>query len=258
MAISHRDLPKFAVFASGIVGIEAIKLFADCVEQLKLVVLDHENFKGMNDEILSLVAKYDGVRVCYYNQLDIDEMRSLCLDLGILAWWKYKIIPPLLEIPKVGFLNTHPSLLPYCRGKHPNFWAIVNSEPFGVTFHLIDTEIDTGPILFQEQIHYTWEDTGESLYNKSIELTRKMLRENKEKILNLSFDLNYQNPNEGSFHWAKDIDKKSCIDLDKEYKARDILNLIRARTFKPHPSMHFCEGDEIFDVRIEITKRSGG
>lgn len=65
-------------------------------------------------------------------------------------------------------LNTHPSLLPYCRGKDPNFWAIVESVPFGVTLHHVNAAIDAGEIAFQKEIPVSWSDTGGTLYHKAL------------------------------------------------------------------------------------------
>jgi len=250
------DMKNFAVFACGVVGIEAIKLFSDDVEKLKLVVLDSKNFKEMNGEIIDLMNLFKKTKLCYHDQIDIEEIKKMEIDLIILAWWPYKIKSPLLEMPKMGFLNTHPSYLPYCKGKNPNFWSIVSGEPFGASLHLINENLDSGPIVCQEEIPYTWEDTGESLYKKSIDLICKLLRNNKENILNLTFTLKQQSPNKGSFHWAKEIDEKSLIVLDREYKAKDILNLLRARTFKPYPAAYFYDNDEMFEVRVEIKKSS--
>ncbi len=46
------------------------------------------------------------------------------------------------------------------------------------------------------------------------------------------------------------------IDLDKSYKARDLLNIIRARTFYPHPAAYFVDGGEKYEVRIDIKRVS--
>jgi methionyl-tRNA formyltransferase len=245
---------NFAIFACGCVGIEAIKLFIDHIENLKLVILDSQDFKGMNKEIISLTNKYKNVNVCYYDDIDIIKFTNYNIDLAILAWWPYIIKSPLLEIPRLGFLNTHPSLLPYGKGKHPNFWAIVDNEPFGVSLHLIEKTIDSGPVLFQEKIQCTWEDTGESLYNKAVNLICELLRKNKEKIINLSFTSSYQDYKKGSFHLAKEIDHRCIIELDKEYKARDLINILRGRTFEPYPAAYFIDNGESFEVRIKINK----
>jgi hypothetical protein len=49
-------------------------------------------------------------------------------------------------------INLHVSMLPYCRGAHPNFWTILEGKPSGVTIHLLDDGLDTGNILFQQEV----------------------------------------------------------------------------------------------------------
>ena len=51
-----------------------------------------------------------------------------------LLWWPF-ILKNSLNIPKNGTINIHPSHLPYFKGKDPNFWAILNSGPYGVSIH---------------------------------------------------------------------------------------------------------------------------
>jgi methionyl-tRNA formyltransferase len=50
------------------------------------------------------------------------------------------------------FINLHVSLLPYNRGADPNAWSFLDDTPKGVTIHLIDAGIDTGPILLQQEV----------------------------------------------------------------------------------------------------------
>lgn len=86
------------------------------------------------------------------------------IDLAFTLWWPKLVRQPLLQIPRRGCVNTHPSLLPHGRGKHSNFWMIVEEAPFGVTLHLLDEGVDTGPLIAQKAIPYGLEDTGETLY----------------------------------------------------------------------------------------------
>ena len=51
-------------------------------------------------------------------------------------------------------VNLHISLLPWNRGGSPNLWSFIDETPKGVTIHLVDEGIDTGPILFQHQVHF--------------------------------------------------------------------------------------------------------
>jgi len=64
----------------------------------------------------------------------------------------------------------------------------------------------------------------------------------------------YKRTSKGTFHLAKELDPASVIDLDKEYRARDLLNLLRARTFAGHPACWFEDGGEKFEVRVSIKK----
>ena len=79
------------------------------------------------------------------------RLEELKVDLVFLTWWPSIMKERTIQSAKVGFVNLHPSLLPYGRGKHAYFYSIVDDEPFGVTIHLIDSGIDTGPILFQKK-----------------------------------------------------------------------------------------------------------
>ena len=55
----------------------------------------------------------------------------------------------IINSPKIGIINKHAAILPSCRGIFPFFWARLNDIPTGITFHEVDTGIDTGNILVQ-------------------------------------------------------------------------------------------------------------
>jgi len=77
----------------------------------------------------------------------LDSVRP---DLVVCMGFPWKIPPAALAVPSHGWLNGHPSLLPRHRGPTPVAWAIRNGEEeFGITFHRMDAELDTGPILAQ-------------------------------------------------------------------------------------------------------------
>ncbi|MBM4423184.1 MAG: hypothetical protein FJ030_07300 [Chloroflexi bacterium] len=67
-----------------------------------------------------------------------------------------RIIPsPILNLPKLGALNLHPSLLPRYRGPMPLFWQFRNGEPrTGVTLHYMAEQADAGDILLQKEITF--------------------------------------------------------------------------------------------------------
>ncbi|HEX7735005.1 MAG TPA: methionyl-tRNA formyltransferase, partial [Ktedonobacteraceae bacterium] len=78
---------------------------------------------------------------------------SLQPDLICVACFSRIIPPALLAIPRLGALNVHPSLLPDNRGPEPLFWTFrLGQEVTGVTIHLMDARMDSGPILLQETL----------------------------------------------------------------------------------------------------------
>ncbi len=175
-------------------------------------------------------------------------------DLGILAWWPKILKSPLLDAGELGFLNTHPSLLPHNRGKHYNFWAIVEQAPFGVTIHQVDSGVDTGDIVAQATIEYDWCDTGETLYNKAQTAMIDLFCATYPALRKGKFNAKPQNASIGSFHRAAELEHASMIDLDAIYRARDLLNLLRARTFKGFPGCWFEESGQRYEISVKIKK----
>ncbi|GHU60925.1 hypothetical protein FACS1894121_1710 [Bacteroidia bacterium] len=83
----------------------------------------------------------------------VAKVRHVKPDFLITAHFEKLIKKELINIPSVGCLNLHPSLLPHYRGMSPQHWPIINGEKeTGVTVHYIDEGIDTGNILLQEKI----------------------------------------------------------------------------------------------------------
>lgn len=244
---------NFAVFAYGDVGLAAVKIFRDRKKQLKFVLLDRENFWNKNELIIEELKNYPDTEIVYYENEEELIVKCKELDMVILAWWGRIIKGELLEAPRHGYINLHTSFLPYGKGKHPHYWSLVEEKPYGVTIMKIDAGLDTGAIIYQREIEKTWEDTGKTLYFKGIHEMCDLLEEKKENLLNLKFEERVQ-VEEGTFHFGKEINEDSIIHLDEKYRARDLLNKIRARTFEPFPASYFMEGGEKYEVRISIKK----
>src|SRR5882724_11534015 len=164
---------KIWLFAANVVGGRIAKFMGDQREAPAFLVLDANDPAGLKAGIIADSAVTDESLIFESNLLGSDQtreqLRALGLDLIVLAWWPYILKPELIGIPRLGCLNFHPSFLPYNRGKHYNFWAIVEGAPFGVTIHWVDVAVDCGDIAFQSRIATSWEDTGATLYYKAQE-----------------------------------------------------------------------------------------
>jgi len=240
---------SIALFASDAVGLEVARIFRDRGDCVALLVLDHRDERGTNQAIRETV---DADVIVEDAELPIELLEQV--DIALLAWWPRIITKDVAALPRRGFLNFHPSLLPFNRGKHYNFWAIVEEAPFGVTIHWLGDQIDAGDIAFQAPIATSWTDTGETLYAKARAAMVELFERNYERIMTGDIPRLPQDLTRGSFHRAAELDEASRIDLEKQYRGRELLNLLRARTFPPHPAAWFVDGDETFEVRVEIRK----
>ena len=80
-------------------------------------------------------------------------LKSLAPTLGIVACFPRILPESMLAVPRHGFLNVHPSLLPEYRGPAPIFWQFrAGEQRTGVTVHWMDGQIDTGPIAAQRVV----------------------------------------------------------------------------------------------------------
>jgi len=101
----------------------------------------------------------------------------------------------------------HISYLPFNRGAHPNFWSHYEGTPSGVTIHLIDEGIDTGPILFQKYISFSSEEkTFNDRYRRLKFEIEELFIENFENLLTNKWILNKQ-VGKGTYHKSTDLPK---------------------------------------------------
>ena len=88
----------------------------------------------------------------------------------IISAYGLRILPKkILNLARVLAFNLHPSYLPDYKGRWIPSWIIINGETeYGITIHIMDEGIDTGPILFQKKLPIALDDTAYSLYNKIV------------------------------------------------------------------------------------------
>lgn len=97
----------------------------------------------------------------------IEELRAYPADLFIVAAFGQILPKEVLDMPRLGCVNIHASLLPAYRGAAPIQWAILDGlKETGVTIMKMDVGLDTGDILMSEKIVIADDDTGESLFNR--------------------------------------------------------------------------------------------
>lgn len=108
----------------------------------------------------------------------LTSLSRLKPDIIVVACFPWRLPATLLAIPSIVSLNIHPSLLPDGRGPEPVFWAFRwELQETGTTLHLLDQGLDTGPILRQERLAISPDDTMLTLEHALASLGARMLRE---------------------------------------------------------------------------------
>ncbi len=105
----------------------------------------------------------------------LQAIKDLAPDVIVVVAFR-KLPVELLRIPTRGAFNLHASLLPQYRGAAPIQWAIINGESeSGVTTFLLDENIDTGKIIYQDKVKITEEMTGGELHDILMEIGAKLV-----------------------------------------------------------------------------------
>jgi len=179
------------------------------------------------------------------------RVAALQADIGLSVLLGYILAPEFLAIFPRGVVNLHPALLPFNRGAHPNVWSIVEGTPAGATLHWIDSGVDTGDIIAQTPTEVAAEDTGETLYRKLEHASLDLLRQTWPAI-EAGHAPRRRQEGQGTSHRARDLERIDEIDLDRSYRARDLLDVLRARTFPPHKGAFFRAGGKRVYVRVGL------
>jgi methionyl-tRNA formyltransferase len=109
-------------------------------------------------------------------------------DLVISFGFQHILKKDLINNSAAPIINLHISYLPWNRGAHPNFWSFFDSTPIGVTIHLIDEGIDTGPIIYQRHVNFDKdENTFSKTYKRLIKELENLFIDNIDEIISKNF-----------------------------------------------------------------------
>lgn len=253
---------RIVLFCNNWAGWQAFKWLLAQGEEVVGLVVHPEGSARCRGEILAEARRRPGIAVLDGSRLDREEtVRSLAglrPDIGLSVYFGYILKPEVLSLFPLEVLNLHPSYLPYNRGAHPNVWSIVEETPAGVTLHYVDAGIDTGDIVAQREVPVAPSDTGGSLYRKLERAGLELLQEAWPHIKAGRVRRQPQPRDRGTFHRVAQLRELDRIDLDKEYRARDLINLLRARTFPPYKGAYFEDQGRRVYIRLELEEEQSG
>lgn len=172
---------------------------------------------GINNTIL--VLQPDRLMDIY------DDLKDMELDLIITCAYG-KILPvEVLELPRLGCINVHASLLPKLRGGAPIHRAIINGySKTGITIMYMSKGMDEGDIISQREIPIEILDTAETLHDKLSVLGRDLLLDTLPSIIN---GTNSRTPQDDSLATYGYVIKREDEKLDFSKSKREVYNMIR-------------------------------
>jgi methionyl-tRNA formyltransferase len=156
-----------------------------------------------------------------------------------------RILPPVvLDLPPMGCVNVHGSLLPKYRGAAPIQWAVINGETeTGITTMLMDPGMDTGPMLLREAIPILPTETAGDLAARLAPLGGRLLV---ETIVGLKQGRITPTPQDDAQATMAPILKKIDGDLDWQGEAYSLANRVRGLT--PWPGAYTFYGNERWQI----------
>ena len=148
----------------------------------------------------------------------------------------------------------HGAYLPWCRGRNPNAWTIIDGAPAGVTLHLMEPGVDTGPILAQRKVDLTPDMTAKDLYEKMEQAMLNLFFDTLPKFLEGKIQSQLQSEGLGTFHLASDLIELKKLDLDETMPIGKVIDILRACTFPPFPGAQFVVDGIKYDLNIQISR----
>ncbi len=212
-------------------------------------------FLGMNNTGRSIldwmIGQGENVIDVINRKSDLNKILEMRPDLVISGGFRAIVPSEILQIPLLGCINMHKSLLPANRGSNPNFWTIRDNAPAGVTIHTMDAGIDTGKILAQKVVETSFADTGRTLYERLHRAQIDLFTEFWPRFKRGEIEPQQQ-PAGGSFHLKAEFAEGMKIDPDSTWRALDLLNILRAYTYPPFRNTKIeVDGKEYF-VEVSI------
>jgi methionyl-tRNA formyltransferase len=227
--------PRFAV--------PTLEKLVEAGFRVHLVVTQPDRPKGRGLELVRSPVKESALRlnlpITQPERIKVnDEFRSQLTALepdAIIVVGYGRIIPQwMLDLPPLGNINLHASLLPKYRGAAPIQWAIANGETVtGVTTMRIDAGLDTGDILLQQELPIAPEDTAETLAPRLASIGADLAV---QTLHGLEARTIHPRPQDNTQASLAPILKKEDGLIDFSRSPADIINRIRG--FQPWPGAY--------------------
>jgi len=237
-------------------------LLSSEVKPLALLVSDEDRASHSEEliESCSFLDPSDILKGSFFRASEgVSVLEKLDLDYIICVHFPYLMTKPVLSIPRYGVINLHPAFLPFNRGWHTPSWAILDGTPIGATLHFMDEGVDTGDIIYQEQLEILPGDTANTLYEMIKELEFEVFKKSWPQLVSGTYRREKQCQKSGTIHRRKELFSKSIqeIDLYTPIHPKDFIRKLRGLTTNRIEEAAYFE-IENKRYRVQITIQDEG
>ncbi len=173
----------------------------------------------------------------------VDELRAFAPDVAVIAAYGQLLRQPVLDVPRLGILNVHASLLPRWRGAAPIPAAILAGDrETGATIMLVRLKLDSGPMLTSKRIEIRPDDTAATLTTKIAEVGADLLLPTLAKYA--AGELRPQDQDESAATYAPSIKKTDAM-IDWTRDSADVVTR-KVRAYNPWPVAYsYLDGEPL-------------
>ncbi|MEX2483761.1 MAG: formyltransferase family protein [Brumimicrobium sp.] len=217
-------------------------------KQSIFVITDH-GYETDEGETVFEFCKRENLNIITLDELSNSSERY---DYGFSVRFNKIISKQVINKFNKGIINFHGGPLPDYRGSANHIFAILNEEKnFGPTFHFIDEGIDTGNIIATKMFEISEDDTGYTLFQKTLNTGEKVFYELIKKIASgQEIKSVPQNLSEGNTYKVKDLRKYQHIN-SLDLSEKELLKRLKA-FYHPYKSGVILElGDEKIEMKLQ-------
>ena len=191
--------------------------------------------------------KHD-IKVFQFDKIKSDEgvkaLKELKPDLMITVAFGQILSKEILDVPKMGCINVHASLLPKYRGAAPIQWAIIKGEKLtGITTMYTNIGLDTGEIILKREVEIGKDETAGELFDRMAPLGAELLI---DTLVNMEKGLIQRTPQDETMASHFPMLKKETGHIDFNKEPMEIYNLVRGVT--PWPGAYFSIDEDVIKV----------
>jgi methionyl-tRNA formyltransferase len=254
-------MKSLMLFINGQLGINVLKhVILDSDTLITAIVINKKHKRALDyqSQIIEVLSPVSERVVILESSEDLwkqaNFMQALTKsNIGVSALFGHLIPEQVIRHFGGNLFNLHPSLLPYGRGADPIAWSIIEDNPVGVSLHQIDREIDSGEVISQIEIPYSFDNTSGDLYETAMQQLLKL------------FVQFYSSPHQfipkhvahkaGTFHRTSELNEIRATLLQGDPNLERNLRVIQALSFNNGSGARVkLRNGETWRVKINATR----